>query len=121
VEDVAFQFHHRDSTPFAGHSGSLVEKPNLSSAVMLEGWLRCLCSNHKGIQQIEEEIERLQQLVEQVKATIHSEEELESGEPKRSVPRKYTAKKAVPKKKAVVAVQPKRRGRPKKSAEPTDA
>jgi hypothetical protein len=56
-----------------------------------------------------------------VKATIHSEEELEGGEPKRSVRRKYTAKKAVPKKKAVVAVQPKRRGRPKKSAEPTDA
>ena len=73
------------------------------------------------IQQIEEEIERLQQLVEQVKATIHSEEELEGGEPKRSVRRKYTAKKAVPKKKAEVAVQPKRRGRPKKSAESTEA
>ena len=50
------------------------------------------------IQQIEEEIERLQQLLEQVRATIHSEEELESVELKRSVPRKYTAKKAVPKK-----------------------
>ncbi len=77
------------------------------------------------IQQIEEEIERLQQLLEQVRATIHSEEVLESGEPKRSVPRKYTAKKAVAKKavakKAAVAVQPKRRGRPKKSAESTDA
>ena len=73
------------------------------------------------IQQIEEEIERLQQLLEQVRATIHSEEVLESGEPKRSVPQKYTAKKAVAKKKAAVAVQPKRRGRPKKSAESTDA
>jgi archaellum component FlaC len=31
------------------------------------------------IQQVEEGIERLQQLVEQVKATIHSEEELENG------------------------------------------
>ncbi len=40
------------------------------------------------IQQIEEEIERLQQLLEQVRATIHSEEVLESEEPKRSVPRK---------------------------------
>ena len=73
------------------------------------------------IQQIEEEIERLQRLLEQVRATIHSEEVLESGEPKRSVPRKYTAKKAVAKKKAAVAAQPKRRGRPKKSAESTDA
>ena len=73
------------------------------------------------IQQIEEEVERLQQLLEQVRATIHSEEELESGEPKRSVPRKYTARKAVAKKKAAVAVQPKKRGRPKKSVESTDA
>ena len=70
------------------------------------------------IQQIEEEIERLQQLLEQVRATIHSEEELESGEPKRLAPRKYTAKKVVSKKRAAVSVQPKRRGRPKKSAEP---
>ena len=73
------------------------------------------------IQQIEEEIERLQQLLEQVRATIHSEEELESGGSKRSVPRKYTAKKAVAKKKPAVAVEPKKRGRPKKSAESTDA
>ena len=73
------------------------------------------------IQQIEEEIERLQQLLEQVRTTIHSEEELESREPKRSIYRKYTAKKAVAKKEAAIAVQPKRRGRPKKSAEPTNA
>ena len=73
------------------------------------------------IQQIEEEIERLQQLLEQVRATIHSEEELESGESKRSVPPKYTSKKAVATKKPTVAVAPKRRGRPKKSAESTNA
>ena len=69
------------------------------------------------IQQIEEEIERLQQLLRQVRATIQSEEEPDSGEPKRSVPRKNTVKKTASKKKPAVAVMPKRRGRPKKSAE----
>ncbi len=73
------------------------------------------------IQQIEEEIDRLQQLLEQVRATIQSEEELESVEPKRTTPRKNTAKKTVVKKKAAVAAEPKRRGRPKKSAESTEA
>ncbi len=72
------------------------------------------------IQQIQKEIERLQQLLEQVRATIHSEEELESEDPMRSIARKYTAGKAVPKKVAV-PVAPKRRGRPKKSVEPTKA
>jgi uncharacterized phage protein gp47/JayE len=77
--------------------------------------------SQRYIRQIEEEIERLQQLLMQVRATIHSEEELENSEPKRSIPRKPTAKKTVVKKTATVEVKPTRRGRPKKSAEPTKA
>ncbi|MGI4757885.1 MAG: hypothetical protein ACRYGF_13660 [Janthinobacterium lividum] len=56
------------------------------------------------IQQIEEEIGSLQQLVYQVRATIHSEEELGS---------KYVKKSAV-KKKTSGEAAPKKIGRPKK-------
>ena len=73
------------------------------------------------IQQIEQEIERLQQLLDQVRATTQSEEQLETAEPKRYAPRKQAAKKSMAKKKAPLAVEPKRRGRPKKSVEPTEA
>ncbi len=72
------------------------------------------------IQQIEQEIERLQQLLEQVRAMIQSEEELEGGQSKRVSPRKRTMKKMAMKN-ALVVVEPKRRGRPKKTAESIEA
>lgn len=62
------------------------------------------------IQQIEAEIERLQQLRDQVQATIQSEEELESEEPEQQAPRKRAAKKTASKK-----VAAKKRGRPRAS------
>lgn len=68
------------------------------------------------IQQIEAEIERLQQLRDQVQATIHSEEQLESEAP---TPRKRAAKKSAGKKAAGKKVAVKKRGRRK--AEPTAA
>ena len=71
------------------------------------------------IQQIEEEIERLQQLLDQVRSTIKSEEQLTVVKPKRNAPRKQAGKKSAAKK-ASVAVGLKR-GRPKKSAEPAAA
>ena len=66
------------------------------------------------IQQIEAEIERLQQLRDQVQATIQSEEHLESEEPQAS--RKRAAKKSVGKKAAGKKVAAKRRGRPRADA-----
>jgi uncharacterized protein (DUF342 family) len=68
------------------------------------------------IQQIEAEIERLQQLRNQVQATIQSEEQLESEEP--SVPRKRATKKSAGKKAAGKKVAAKKRGRPR--AEPAE-
>ena len=52
------------------------------------------------IQQIEAEIERLQQLRDQVRATIQSEEELESEPPEQTASRKRAAKKSSGKKAA---------------------
>ncbi len=66
------------------------------------------------IQQIEAEIERLQQLRDQVQATIQSEEHLESEEPQ--APRKRAAKKSAGKKAAGKTVAAKRRGRPRADA-----
>lgn len=68
------------------------------------------------IQQIEAEIERLQQLRDQVQATIHSEEQLEIEDP---APRKRAAKKSAGNKAASKKVAAKKRGRPK--AEPAVA
>ena len=65
------------------------------------------------IQQIEAEIERLQQLRDQVRATIQSEEELEGGEPSQAPGRKRAAKKSAGKKTAGKKVAAKKRGRPK--------
>lgn len=69
------------------------------------------------IQQIEEEIGSLQQLVNQVRATIHSEEELESARAERTAPRKYV-KKSAAKKKTTGEAAPKKIGRPKKIVNP---
>lgn len=66
------------------------------------------------IQQIEAEIERLQQLRDQVLATIQSEEQLEGEE--QSAPRKRAAKKSAGKKAAGKKVAAKKRGRPKADA-----
>ena len=60
------------------------------------------------IHQSEAEIERLQQLRDQVQATIQSEEGLQSEEPEQHAPRKRTAKKSAMKK-----VAAKKRGRPR--------
>ena len=62
------------------------------------------------IRQIESEIERLQQLRDQVQATIHGEEELSEAE--LEAPRKRAAKKT-PGKKAIATKAPAKRGRPK--------
>lgn len=62
------------------------------------------------IQQIGAEIERLQQLRDQVQATIQNEEQLESEAP---APRKRAAKKSAGKKAAGKKVAAKKRGRPK--------
>ena len=66
------------------------------------------------IHQIEAEIERLQQLRDQVQATIQSEEQLESEE--RPATRKRAAKKRAAKKASGKKVAAKKRGRPR--AEP---
>ena len=66
------------------------------------------------IQQIEAEIERLQQLRDQVLATIQSEEQLESEDP--IVPRKRAAKKSAGNKAADKNVPANKRGRPKADA-----
>ena len=63
------------------------------------------------IQQIEAEIERLQQLRDQVRATIQSEEQLEGNE--QAVLRKRAAKKRAGKKAASKKVAAKKRARPK--------
>jgi len=73
------------------------------------------------IQQIEEEIARLQQLLEQVRVTIHSEEQLESTEAEQQGPRKRAAKKTAGKKSAINAEAPKKRGRPKKTTQTAQA
>ena len=67
------------------------------------------------IQQIEAEIDRLQQLRDQVQAMIQSEEQLEIEE--QPVPRKRAAKKSAGKKAAGKQVAAKKRGSPR--AEPT--
>ena len=69
------------------------------------------------IRQIEEEIERLQQLLEQVRVTIHSEEQLNAEEPAYAAPRRPSVDKRAGKKSASKAVAPKKRGRPKKTTE----
>ena len=61
---------------------------------MLEVWQQCSFSNPTYIQQIDAEIERLQQLKEQVQLTIQSEEQLGGEEPEQQVPRKRAAKKS---------------------------
>jgi uncharacterized protein YukE len=101
VKDVAFKLYHRDSTLFARQGcSSLVEKPNPVSSGYAGDMARMFVQQSQGyIQQIEEEIERLQHLIEQVRATIHNEE-LESRDTKRSVSRKLTVNKTAPKKKA---------------------
>ena len=73
------------------------------------------------IQQIEAEIERLQQLRDQVRATIQSEEELESEPPEQTASRKRAAKKSAGKKAAGKKVAAKKRGRPAKNATPAEA
>lgn len=65
------------------------------------------------IEQIEVEIGRLQQLRDQVRATIQSEEDLESEEPAPQAPRKRAAKKSAGKKAASKKVPAKKRGRPR--------
>ena len=67
------------------------------------------------IQQIEAEIERLQQLRDRVRATIQSEEQLES-EKSGQVPRKRAAKKSAGGKAAGKKVAAKKPGRPKADA-----
>lgn len=62
------------------------------------------------VRQIEAEIERLQQLRDQVQTTIQGEEAL--SEPEAEAPRKRAAKKRAGTKAAETAV-PKKRGRPK--------
>ena len=62
------------------------------------------------VRQIEAEIERLQQLRDQVQATIQGEEALSEAEV--AAPRKRAAKKA-PGKKAPATKAPAKRGRPK--------
>ncbi len=73
------------------------------------------------IQQTEAEIDRLRQLLNQVRAAIQSEKQLERTEPKGYAPRKQAVKKSAAKKKALLAVEPKKRCRPKKSTQPTEA
>ena len=65
--------------------------------------------------QIDAEIERLQQLRDQVQTMIQSEEALEESEPE--APRKRGAKKSAGKSETAKKV-PGRRGRPKSSPEP---
>ena len=65
------------------------------------------------IEQIEAEVERLQRLRDQVRATIESEEELEGGEPAQAPARKRVAKKSAGKKTAGKKVAAKKRGRRK--------
>jgi uncharacterized membrane protein YccC len=77
--------------------------------------------SNEYIQQIEAEVERLQQLRNQVRATIQSEGELESEEPEQQPPRKRAAKKSAGEKAASKQVVAKKRGRPKKTAFPTEA
>ena len=60
------------------------------------------------IQQIEAEIERLQQLKEQVRLAIQSEDQLEGEEPDHHTPLKRAAKKSAGQK-----IAAKKRGRPK--------
>ena len=62
------------------------------------------------VRQIDAEIERLQQLREQVQTMIHSEEALEESEPE--TPRKRAAKKTSGKSEPATKV-PGKRGRPK--------
>ena len=73
------------------------------------------------IQQIEAEIERLQQLRDQVRATIQSEEELESEEPEQTAPRKRAVKKSAGQQAAGTKLAAKKRGRPAKTAAPAKA
>lgn len=68
--------------------------------------------SNEYIQQIEAEIERLQQLRDQVSAAIQSEEELESDEPAQQTLRRRAAKKSAGKKASGKKV-PAKRGRRK--------
>jgi hypothetical protein len=77
--------------------------------------------SNEYIQQIEAEIERLEQLRDQVRATIQSEEQLEGKEPEQQAPRKRAAKKSAGKKAASKKVAAKKRGRPKASAVAAEA
>lgn len=66
--------------------------------------------SHEYVQQIDEEMERLQQLKDQVLLTIQHEEELEGSEPEARAPRKRSAKKSAGKTAA------RKRGRPRADA-----
>ena len=68
------------------------------------------------IQQIGAEIQRLKQLLDQVRVTIQSEEQLESAQPEQQGDRKRAAKKSAVKKSGGREVPAKKRGRPKKIA-----
>ncbi|WP_263384511.1 hypothetical protein [Granulicella arctica] len=72
--------------------------------------------SNEYIKQIEAEIDRLQQLRDQVRTTIQSEEQLETEEPAQKTVRKRAAKKAVEPVSASKKVAAKKRGRPKTSA-----
>lgn len=67
------------------------------------------------IQQIEAEIERLEQLRDQVQATIRNEEELEAQDVEQPAPRKRAANKGAGRKAASKKVAAKKRGRPRAS------
>lgn len=71
--------------------------------------------SEKYIQQIEAEIERLQQLREQVWSLIQSTEDLENEESEPQAPRKRAAKKGAGKKTAGKKAATKKRGRPRKT------
>ena len=73
--------------------------------------------SNEYIQQIEAEIERLQQLRDQVRATIQSEEELEGEELEPQAPSRRPLKKRAGKKDASKQMPAKKRGRPKKTAD----
>ena len=72
--------------------------------------------SNEYIKQIEAEIERLQQLRDQVRTTIQSEEQLEIKEPGKKTVQKRAAKKAVEPRSPSKKVAAKKRGRPKTSA-----
>jgi len=76
---------------------------------------RFIQQSEEYIRQIDAEIERLQQLRDQVQSTIQSEAALEGSEPTVKAPRKRTAKKAASKQ-----TPAKKRGRPKANV-PTES